>query len=120
MNRKQRRIAKLPFPGIDGAYILTSFRIFEDGKVAKPVVSFFYDAGHAGAEWGPPHGPITLYHPCSKGDEGARPGAFYDYDTGTGDWSQGAADNSGFPHSAHAGNFSRIFEVLASFANGDR
>lgn len=120
MNKKKDRVMRTPFPGFPGAYILNSFAKEDSTSVfspfiARPNVSFFYDSGKYGVEWGPPYGPITRFERANKDDEDAQEGYFYDYDFGTGNWNQSAVDSSKLPQRAIDGDFAEIFRILRSF-----
>ena len=92
------RVAALPWPGMDGAYLMVSGRErrtklkygerwypehqehdervwkWSDEFRSEPVVSFLFDAGNCCAEWDGSCGPIQLWWRASQGwkpDDGA-------------------------------------------------
>ena len=124
MNAKQKRVAKLSFPGIDNAYILVSGRekkhegwMCTGETWANPTVSFLYDAGDICAEWEPEFGPIQLWYRCDKDAEGAREHYYYDYENGPlGSWAQTAVYELQLPQAFIKGDFAYIFMVLKDWA----
>lgn len=120
MSYKQDRVLKLPYKDIEGAYIIVSFS-FKEYDNSEPfldyVISFFFDAGHQGAEWEPKFGPIQLFTPCDSETEGALEHYFYDYIIPRPmAWSQMSVYIEGLKQAAVLGNYDHIFAVLRRWA----
>ena len=127
MNEKQKRVAKLPFPEVENAYVLISGqeKPVEESYLnelwVKPIMSFIYDAGNVAAEWEPEYGPIQLWTKCEEGDEGATEHYFYDYhNSPLGSWSQLAVEREQLPHAFIRGNYKYIFNVLRDWAENHK
>lgn len=120
-----RSIKVIPFPNIDGAYIVISAHkeIRETYEKTKSEMSFFFDGGCGiGCEWEPDYGPITKIISCDKDFketefEKAYPHWFYPYYKGPGYWSQLAVEEEHLPEAFLAGNYEWIFEVLKRWSN---
>jgi hypothetical protein len=109
-------VAIIPFPKIDGAYVIISARKSDSANGVKKNMSFFYDGGSGvGVEWEPDNGPFTQITSCSKDYDVAKKHWFYDYYTGNNDWSQLAVDASGIAEKFINGNYEDLFAILASW-----
>ena len=108
-----KNIKCIPFPEIDNAYVVISGHDYEkNGNGVRKCMSFFYDNGDVGAEWEPDNGPITVIYKCEKDHKDAKKHWFYDYSTGTGNWSQLAVEEEGLPSAFLDGDYEYIFNVL--------
>lgn len=115
----RRRVARLPFPGIEGAYILISGSerprepYHSGGTRVNSLMTFFYDAGEWAAEWEPQYGPIQVWHKAASG----KPHHFYDFtDSDALNWSQLAVDDNELPRAFIDGDYRYIFTVLRQWA----
>lgn len=109
-------LIKLPFPGIEGAYVIISGRRTRDPETGNGVakcMSFFFDGGDGvGVEWEPDYGPITKIISCDKDDSEAQEHWFYPYYKGQGYWSQLAVKEEGLPEAFLSGDYERMFSIL--------
>ena len=134
-------VYRLPFIGIENAWIILSFKTrkfsaehfgldyFNDLKNYTDVafVTFFYAENGCAAEWEPKHGPISQYEECHKDWSGtncfgekskALPHWFFDYVKDRPlTWSQLAVDEERLKHHLTNGNIEQIFFVLKKWAN---
>jgi hypothetical protein len=121
MNKNQQRVAKLPFPGIEGAYVLISGskRDMKDisGFYCKGHMTFAFHVGRTLAEWEPEYGPIQVWEQAKEKKEGTKEHYFFDYVYDTfGNWSQIAVDEAELPQAFVAGDYKYIFNVLKDWA----
>jgi len=118
------RVACLPFPGIDGAFLCLSGGKKEDGK-SEGRITFIYDAGPTCAEWDGKYGPIQIWwkrlEGWTNGDkeypELAEKHWFYEFSSGRGHWSQCAVDDEGLAEKFTSGDYVGIFNVLRVWAD---
>ena len=137
-----KRVAVLPWPGIDGAYLCLSGRqrsqhdeayyqshrelypeVWRGHSVqVDPNLTFTVQVGDAIAEWEPSHGPIQLWFRRDRedGDRNWRQHWFFDFAYGDMCWSQLAVDDNGLPQAFIDGDYDRIFAVLRRWAAGGR
>lgn len=106
----------IPFPGIEGAYVVISAGKSDKGNNVSKRMSFFFDNGNVGAEWEPDYGPITVIYKRDKDDEDAKPHWFYEYYAGQGHWSQCAVEKEGLPEYFLAGDYNMLFAALKDWA----
>lgn len=139
-----KRVAVLPWPGIDGAFLCVSGakrrppeklgpnwpkhdnvpRHFDEpSQEAEARITFLFDAGSCCAEWDGEYGPIQIWHRVAKGskhgEHEAREHWFYEHAIGNGMWSQMAVDQHDLPRSFISGDFAHIFSVLKSWATSN-
>ena len=118
--RNNRRVAVMKFEGLDNCYILTSACWKDSTKdFCTPVVSFFYDGGNIGAEWGAPYNPIQVWNKAEELNENTQENYFYDYVTkdSFGQWSQLAVNDNHLSESYVEGDYEHIFLVLKRWAD---
>lgn len=109
--RKSTKI--IPWPMINGAYLVLSFMPEDCGNKNSHTISFLYDGGNGiAAEWEPTYGPITTIYKCEGKDPDAIPHWFFDYCTGYGNWSQCAVEDEGLPQAVINGDYEHVFSVL--------
>ncbi len=139
----KKRVAVLPFPGIENAFVCVSGRekapprrhgekwheshIEETCKDqwpnefrTEPHMTFAYVHDNCCAEWDGEHGPVQLWFRCEKDYEKdwdkAREHWIFDYAYGSGHWSQLAVDRDGLPQAFNRGDYAHIFAVLKRWA----
>jgi len=120
VNKYQRETLKAPVPSIENAYILCSASWrdkTEEDRGVHPHISFLYDAGDIAAEWGTEHGPIFVWHKCSRDAPDAREHYFYDFvNDKSFNFSQLAVDRAELPAAFEAGHWAHIFAELKEWA----
>lgn len=110
---RDRRIARLPFPDIDGAFVYLSGRLNRDGaNGCEAVASFVYIDGDIACEWEPRCGPIQLWFASEEGAEGAIQNYVFPWVDGSGHWSQMAVEREQLPQLFAAGYYDLIFATL--------
>ena len=116
------KVAILPFPEIENAYVIISATQKDPEKhygeyFVNPIMTFFYDAGNVGIEWEPEHGAIQVWNKCEKDDVGAKEHWFFDYQNSPGgSWSQLAVSERELPQAFVNGDYKYIFNVLKEWA----
>jgi len=106
-------IKVIPFPDIEGAYIVISAYKSDDANGLKKCMSFFFDGGNnIGAEWEPDYGPITVIYSCAESHPKAQEHWFYPFCTGYGNWSQLAVIDSGLSKAFLDGDYALLFGIL--------
>lgn len=142
--RIMKRVAVLPWPGIEGAFLCVSGKRrpqcrvgdrwypehgghdehkekFPDEDVRTiPCVTFTFQVGNVIAEWDGDSGPVQLWFKSIAGykeeyDE-AGPHWFWPYAFGSGHWSQMAVRESGLPRAFTEGDYESIFRCLKGWA----
>jgi hypothetical protein len=110
-------VEKLPWPGMEGCYLLLSCRKTDkNGNGVLPAVSFLRVVGDVAAEWEPTNGPITIFY-RGNAKNGEEHYAFPWVREPRGDWSQLSVKREGLPQMANAGNYAGVFGVLRSWAD---
>ncbi|WP_431861474.1 hypothetical protein [Azospirillum sp.] len=129
-DRLIKRVAVLPFPGIDGALVCVSGKKrpvkpeFDVGRIeAEPFMTFTFVRGEAphrvAAEWEPKHGPIQIWYERQEGDHenDCMPHWLWPFGSkGNLRWSQCAVDENDLPERFIEGDYEGIFHVLAIWA----
>ena len=140
--RHMDRVAILPWPGIEGAYLCLSGRrrhspsrygdkwykqhveepSYWDPQQCEPFVTFTYQSGKVIAEWDGGLGPIQIWYECAAdfmGDtwDKAQPHWFFEHAHGAGHWSHLAVEEAGLPQMFIRGDFAGIFAVLKEWAD---
>jgi hypothetical protein len=114
MNKK--RIAILPFPNIQNAYIIISAKQEGEPDKIKVCTTFFFDSGKGiGAEWEPEYGPITTLYSVPADDPEAQEHWFYPFIDGYGHWSQLAVNKYNLKEAFANGDYKYIFNILSDF-----
>lgn len=111
-----KNIKVIPFPGIENAYVVISGVKSERGNGCEKRMTFFYGTDRSGADWEPDYGAITYYEPCSGDVPGAVAHWFWEYCTGSGNWSQLAVDEEGLAGMFLEGDYVGLFGVLRKWA----
>lgn len=110
-----RRVAVLPFPGIEGAFVCLSGRKKEAG--ASPSVSFVYVNDNVLTEWEPEHGPLQITYKREGGEPDAMAHWIWPFASKPGlNWSHLAVDNNELPSAFAKGDYAYIFFVLKDWA----
>ena len=119
MNNIQKRVAKAKVEGIENAFIYTSGRLDGEGRLDVAVtLAYVDDVIGVAADWEPKYGPISVWHRCDAGDEGAKPHYIFDYVNDDGlNWSQMAVERADLRGAYAAGNFEYIFGELEAWAH---
>lgn len=116
MPNYNKNIKIIPFPDIDNAFVVISFRNREHGNKVKTCLSFLYDGKHGRAvEWEPEYGPITVLEQCKENHPDAVEHWFFPYYTGQANWSQIAVEREGLPELLKNGDYKGMFEVLKNW-----
>jgi hypothetical protein len=117
-----KSIIKLPFPGIENAYLVFSAnqkKLVEFDVGVYYNVSFLVYAGSVAAEWEPQYGPIQLWYKREATDENVEPGYVFEYvDAGGLNWSQLAVEREQLKPALLSGDYQYIFSVLHRWAKG--
>jgi len=115
-------IKKIPFPDIDGAFIIISAHEFLDehkrprGNGCEPTLSFVYINGDYAAEWEPQYGPISTIQKADADAEGVRECYIFGHRVDSPlNWSQLAVEDMGLPRAFLRGHYEFIFDVLRSW-----
>lgn len=119
------RVAVLPFPGIENAYLSISAAVSPkeppfDGVRLSPTMTFAYVNGRVAAEWEPQYGPIQLWYERAADDhENDRmPHWLWPFGSkSNARWSQMAVDRHALREAFAGGNYEYIFQVLADWAS---
>ncbi|MGI9500383.1 MAG: hypothetical protein ACR2P3_10105 [Geminicoccaceae bacterium] len=138
-----KRVAVLPWPGIEGAFLCLSGKRkqtekfgeywypmsdhnqerwkFDHDLRTEPFVTFLYDAGDVCAEWDGEYGPIQLWFRKNPdyGYDDAKPIPHWIYGEayGSGHWSQMAVDEAQLPQRFVDGDYAAIFAELKQWAD---
>lgn len=122
---KNESIKCIPFPGIEGAYVVISgrHRSIESlkrtsfGVDLKTTMTLFFDSGNGiGAEWEPEYGPITTYYSVPEDHPKAQEHWFYPFVDGTGHWTQLAVEKHDLKLRFLEGDYEYIFGVLKEYS----
>lgn len=115
---RNKRIARLPFPGIDNAFVYLSGKLNHEGaNGCEAVASFVYIDGDIACEWEPRYGPIQLWMACDEGAEGAIRNYVFPWVSGGAHWSQIAVEREQLPRLFADGDFDLIFATLRRWAD---
>jgi len=110
-----KRVAILPFPEIENAYVAISGKTAETSNGVSSTISFLYATEEIAVEWEPNYGPITVLYKCDKTHPKAKEHWFFDYTTGYRNWSQLAVNRTGLGEKFSSGNYKALFQVLKSW-----
>lgn len=130
--KHMERVAVIPWPGIDGAYLCLSARKKpEDGgwssEHCEPNITFTFDNGDVMAEWDGEFGPLQLWFKCDEdyeyvayegaAAEKARRHWLYPFAVGSGHWGQQVVGEHELPAKFLRGNYEYIFNTLRWWAS---
>jgi len=142
-NKKPKHVLRLPFAGIENAYIILSFKFqtiskahidlytkyHEENYPTDPLMTFFYAGEKVGAEWEPNYGPIMTYTKCGPDWRGKtfhgtelKPKEHWFYELVEDNalaWSQMAVDEERLKPKLKAADFKGIFGTLKRWTERD-
>lgn len=134
------RVAKLPWPGIEGAFLCMSGKRAVSTKAgwkwhadpatkvqeqdvtegSQPCVTFTVISGDVAAEWDGSSGPIQIWYRAPEGYDvnydKAEPHWLWPFAIGKGHWSQLAVEEEDLPGAFVRGDYEWIFGVLRRWA----
>ena len=136
-----KRVAVLPFPGLENCFVCMSGRMKRRKKVGEkwykdheentqnyenyegyttPHISFIYVGNNKAVEWDGAYGPITVWEKCevdyNNGYDKAQPHWVFPFAHGQGNWSQTAVDKARLPEKFNEGDYEGIFNELKEWA----